>query len=542
MLTAVFYAFSKRENSTLIPSSSVPSYSMQIDINDPNTSVLNPQLRVRMPSSGTSLLSYNYVYIQDLLRYYYIDDWTYNADGTWTASCSVDVLSSWKSYIMNSPGYIGRAEMYYSPTVPDKSYPVKIEPVTIRDNALTGFTGLPGTGGTVLLTVTTTQTPPNGTLSLGMLGGVRTYAFTMTEFLSFVKNLLGWSTDIDPTQIIARPWELRYYIQSQNTYESDWFKSLYTPAEYIVSCRYYPFQFPSALGTTNVPVILGGWQCGGLGATLIEQLYCEAPFDRTSQQFVWGEISISNVSQVGAYSDDDYPTYAPYAEYALQTPWGTYTLDPSYMSVIMRRQSPKLYWKIMLNLIEGTGDLVVSDTNSVEYVDMSARNTKHEFFRQEVKVATDIPLQSQYQDTLQILGKAIKAGTSVVETIGAFATGNPMGAMNGLANTAFGVADTMSSTQRVADGSTQFKGNATPIVTRITVQQTRYPTVQRAPSLFGIPLKRYVSNLFHAPSGMTDNGAFSGFVQFDYSSFSAPCTETERIKIRNYLEGGVHIE
>lgn len=534
MLTAVFYAFSKRENSTLIPSSSVPSYSMQIDINDPNTSVLNPQLRVRMPSSGTSLLSYNYVYIQDLLRYYYIDDWTYNADGTWTASCSVDVLASWKTYIMTSGGYVGRSEAFFDGGIQDISYPAKNEPVTIRNNVSTGFSPV-AAWGTIVVGIVTSQP----SVSSGIMGGTRYYALNSADFLSFVQHLLGFWTDNTQSSLSTVQWALQEATQTQ--FQNDWFKSLYTPAEYVISCRYYPVKFNIPANATKTPLCLGGWTCGGNGGVLIGRMYEELPYDANGN-YIWGEIDISNVADITVgtqhpYNNDDYPSYAPYASYELQTPWGSFELDANHMSIVLQRTTKKIYWKIMLNLVTGTGTLVVADTPNYNLVDNASMTTKYEFFRQEVNIAVDIPLMAQYQDEMKILTSGAKMLGSALKTFSSISSEDAEGAKKGLINTAFGIADTIESTKRYADGSKQYNGNNTPLITQMTVQQVRYPTVEKAPSLFGKPLKRYVSAL-----NSYNGSAFSGFVQLDYSNFKAPCTEIERARVRNYLEGGVHIE
>ena len=536
MLDATFYTFSKRENSTLLPTDSLPHYSMQININDNETSLLSPQIRVRFPSN-VNLLPYNYVYIPQLFRYYYISDWSYGADGLWTASCTVDALASWKTYIYSSGGYVGRAEEFYDGGIQDISYPPKNEPVTIRNNAQTGFSAVPGFG-TIVIGIVTSQPGVN----VGMMGGTRYYLMDRADFLSFVQHLLGfWSDNTQQGTIETVEWLMT--TASQQTYQSDWFKSLYTPAEYVISCRYYPVQFNISSSAQKVPLCLGGWTCGGNGGYLANRMYEELPFNTSTGTYFWGEIDISNVSAVGAYSDDDYPTYAPYANYALQTPWGTFELDANLMSIVLKRQNPKIYWKIMLNFATGTGTLVVTDTNTYQLVDASPVTTKHEFFRQEVQIGVDIPLMAQYQNELRVIGDALKATGSAAQTIGSIATGEPFGAMLGLANTALGVADTLASTQRYAEGSKVYNGNVTPLITQMTVQQTRYPTVERAPSLFGRPLKRYVAHLnnYVVPGSSTPQ-AFNGFVQMDYSNFNAPCTETERQEIRRYLEGGVHLE
>lgn len=534
MLNAKFYTFSKRQNSTLLPTDSLPHYSLSIEINDANSSVLAPQLRVGFPV-GVNMLVYNYVYIPELFRYYYITDWVYNADGTWSALCTVDPLASWKTYIYSSGGYVGRSEEFYDGGIQDISYPPKNEPVTIRNNASTGFGAVPGDG-TIVIGVVTSQ----ATQSMGIMGGTRYYLMNRADFLSFIQHLLGfWNDNTQQGVIQTVNWALT---SQADTFQSDWFKSLYTPAEYVISCRYYPVPFAIGSGAVRVPLCLGGWTCGGNGGFLSDLMYQELPYDSTTGTYHWGEIPISNVSAVG-YDNDKYPTYAPYADYALQTPWGTFNLDANMMSVILQRQTPKIYWKIMLNFATGTGTLVVSDTNSYQLVDNAAITTKHEFFRQEVQIGVDIPLMAQYQNELHVITNALKTAESVAHGVGAISTGDPTGAMLGLSNTALGVADTLSATQRYADGSKVYNGNVTPLVTQMTVQQTRYPTVEKAPALFGRPLKRYVQHLnSYTPAGQSTPQSFSGFVQMDYSNFTGPCTESERQSIRAYLEGGVHLE
>ena len=92
-ITATFYTFSKRKNSTGRPSG---GSSNNIYIKDPS-SVLNPQIMLET-SNPTA---YNYCYIPTFDRYYFISDWI-SDHGMWQANCVVDVLASWKNSINSS--------------------------------------------------------------------------------------------------------------------------------------------------------------------------------------------------------------------------------------------------------------------------------------------------------------------------------------------------------------------------------------------------------------------------------------------------------
>lgn len=71
---------------------------------------------------------FNYVYIQELKRYYYIDDITFIRNGYYNLSLSEDVLMTWKDYILQQSGVISRQENNYDLSIQD-------ERLTVRNNA-----------------------------------------------------------------------------------------------------------------------------------------------------------------------------------------------------------------------------------------------------------------------------------------------------------------------------------------------------------------------------------------------------------------------
>lgn len=90
MATAIFYTFSKRKNSTKVPTGSGDSYTVTLKS---GTSLLSPTLLLNISSRPT----YNYLSFEG--RYYFVTDIVSVRNDLWEISCNVDALASWKSAI-----------------------------------------------------------------------------------------------------------------------------------------------------------------------------------------------------------------------------------------------------------------------------------------------------------------------------------------------------------------------------------------------------------------------------------------------------------
>ena len=71
------------------------------------TSVLNPNIRIE---SVDNIAGYNYCYISEFGRYYYIVDITSVRTGCWQVSLRCDVLMSYKDQIKSITGVVVRQE------------------------------------------------------------------------------------------------------------------------------------------------------------------------------------------------------------------------------------------------------------------------------------------------------------------------------------------------------------------------------------------------------------------------------------------------
>ena len=115
-VTIKLYSFSKEENSTKVPSGSAGTQYTGLLIEP--CSVLNPVVKV----NGINGYSYNYAYISEFSRYYFITDWE-TADGFWYLSMKVDALASFKSTIGGSTQFVQRAAGAQDVYLVDDLYP-----------------------------------------------------------------------------------------------------------------------------------------------------------------------------------------------------------------------------------------------------------------------------------------------------------------------------------------------------------------------------------------------------------------------------------
>ena len=82
------------------------------------TSMVNPVITFQ-----GSLPTFNYVYLSDFDRYYYVEDITNVLDNMWSIAMHVDVLMSHKVALRNNTGLIGRQEFVYEPYLRDNMVP-----------------------------------------------------------------------------------------------------------------------------------------------------------------------------------------------------------------------------------------------------------------------------------------------------------------------------------------------------------------------------------------------------------------------------------
>lgn len=223
---ANFYTFSKKRNSTKIPSSgAVPA---QIDLKE-ETSVIRPVIYVS-GISGPYVL--NYCYIAEFSRYYFIENWTWE-NGRWAAELDIDVLASYKAAIGASSQYVVRASAAYNGRITDTVYPAlanySYDGVVLGRNQRQSVIG-----GYFILGVVSS--------SGGVLGSATYYVFdwhTMAYFRGVLLSNVNWTNVTEITDELLQ--------------------TLFNPFQYILSCKWTPYLPPTVQLQSVTSIPFGYW-------------------------------------------------------------------------------------------------------------------------------------------------------------------------------------------------------------------------------------------------------------------------------------------
>lgn len=118
--TVRLFTLSKRDNSTKRPTGNGTSFSCIIKS---GSGILHPTISLDLGKTSDPS-QYNYAYIPDFDRYYFIEEWYFDR-ALWTASLKVDVLATYKTEIGNSNLYVLRSASEHNGDVIDTLYPAK---------------------------------------------------------------------------------------------------------------------------------------------------------------------------------------------------------------------------------------------------------------------------------------------------------------------------------------------------------------------------------------------------------------------------------
>lgn len=292
-----FYIFAKEVNSTERPPAA-EKLTKSCKANG-RIDVINPTISLQLGLGGTnSPAVYNYCYIPNFGRYYFIENWEW-AGGLWTAYCSVDVLATYRTQIYNMSAYVVRSAHSFDGTISDALY----------------------LGRELFKQYTLSYPAPwarsiyQGTVVIGVAGTGSThyYKFSYVNFMKFMANLLS----DDYVSDVIGTWGLQVYSEA---------KSIVDPLQYITSVVYIPLTSSDVTGIDHVEVGFGtvgqyihdkAWECE------------EIPLGNTST--TTETVMITNIPTHPWDSDrGEYLNHAPWTSYTLDVvPFGSVELDPS---------------------------------------------------------------------------------------------------------------------------------------------------------------------------------------------------------------------
>lgn len=211
-MNVVFYNHSKRSNSTKLPTEGVTIPCVLKD----GCSVISPILEIKTATRP----NYNYAYISDFGRYYYVDDWTYYR-GIWNCSLSVDVLTSWRSNVLNTTAYVEYSSSNYSLDYTDTRVMSTQEKEVVLTQTPSELSIFSSTGCYILSVISIDANGYNGACAV--------YALSQSQLSQF-------SSTITSQNFLDGIWE-----GIKNAFNN--------PFDAIVSCRWIPFDISDLSGT-----------------------------------------------------------------------------------------------------------------------------------------------------------------------------------------------------------------------------------------------------------------------------------------------------
>lgn len=322
---AYFFNFQKKSNSTKAPTqtqweSGLDAKVVLLDM----TSILTPTFKLELSTPPmASTTKYNYCYVPDFKRFYFIDEWrTYQ--GLWYCDCKCDVLASYRTAILGSTQYVKRSASEWDLSILDSVYPAKAIPsistkyesnetiYNFADSYSTDYVVVINTMGAVDVD------PSDATTILKKVEAGGNYYVTTMKGLSVFLDFLTK--------------DFREYYAGTTELSADTAEMIYNPFEYIKSIKVFPNTSvfdPSAHPNQGlVPIKFGFWETNASDAYSPAQHYCYRLMNPIySYSFYIPLGDHPQKATRGAKMNG-----APYSSYVLHyEPYGSIELDASML-------------------------------------------------------------------------------------------------------------------------------------------------------------------------------------------------------------------
>lgn len=376
-MNVVFYNHSKRSNSTKLPSGGTEIACVLKD----DCSVISPVLEIKTATRP----NYNYAYISDFGRYYYVNDWSYNR-GIWSCTLTVDVLTSWRTSILGTTAFVEYSSSNYSMDYTDTRIMSTQEKEISVSEAPTSLYPFSSTGCYILSVISTDANGYNGACAV--------YAMTQSQLAEF-------SATITANSFLDGIWE-----GLKNSFNN--------PFEAIVSCRWIPFSVDDLSGTTKSIVIT--YADSGVQGKLL------------TSNFKSLGVSI-NLPRLG--TDASFLDISPFVSATLYLPFiGTVPLDID------------AYYKSGTFAISMECDVVTGD---IVYTVGSSFNAFTSTYSG--NCSTQIPLSNNAPDSVGMIASSSGVIGGIVSAVSGIATKNPKLIAQGLGAAGIGTVGSLKSAE-----------------------------------------------------------------------------------------------
>lgn len=307
-----FYNFAKTPNETKVPSDG--GLQLRCVLKE-TCSVLQPILETNNPN----IAKYNYFYIEQWKRYYFISDVTYLGNQTFRVEGRVDSMGSFRSSILSSNQYIARAATGYDESIPDAFFPAK------AGRRRASYQGYP------LADVAGDY--KQGIFVLGIVGKNAGYSGIPVTYYGMDFAQMALFND---------------YLFNQGNYGSmisdDIVKAFFNPMDFVVSCVYIPY-----------PVALANFEDGSLDFGWFQ---ADGIFPKIIGPYNYNDASLNHTFTI-TKPHKDFRDLAPWTQYRLWVGNAYYDLPPEKLY-----KYSELHISTTLDLVSGLANTDVRLWNS----------------------------------------------------------------------------------------------------------------------------------------------------------------------------------
>lgn len=351
----LYSGFTKPDNSTRLPDTGDTFPCLVVE----PCGVINPRISL---ANGVAWnpSKYNYAYIQEWRRYYWVNEWTFDS-GRWYVELTVDTLTSFKDEILSREEYIVRSASEYDLSIIDQLYPAKAE-YRVVNGEFRPFAYNTLRTGTFVLGVA------NGRSS--SVGGVTYYCGSqddMSSLFEFMYSSTDWLNGADIDDI-----------------SDDLLKCLVEPAQFLSSLMWFP------LSVDQVKSQYGGYVGAGWWQTDVNLNYAQ------------GMVVLEGQFNRGSHPQQARGTYLNYQPYTVAK---MYVPPFGSVEINLEKYPPNstVKFQIQIDTVTGAGMLFI-------YPEGAPVGSGQQFFAQ---IGVSIAITSMQSD---ILGAITTVGTTVAHS------------------------------------------------------------------------------------------------------------------------------
>lgn len=492
-----FGTFAKEINSTKQINVSGPTTqgftNIECQLKD-NVSFLSPVLLV---DDQVFDPSWNYAYIYIWNRFYFVHDTVISTGGIWEVQLALDVLASWKSYIVGMSAYVARSASHGSDFIPDSTWS---HTANIYTTTTTIDIGLDEDGCYLLYTASNAMSAdalPAGVTYEGP-PGTSCYLCTKVQLAHIISYLFSsaFFNDVKGTM---------------DTTTEAVAKMIFNPFQYVVKCMWLPLDPQDIPALPDSPVRFGWWEANdpAFSGALIQTPYIYKGFNFT----------------LGSYND-----------------WtdrdGNWTKNDIYIPGIGTLSIPVDYQGQSMN---GVLDIDLATGACAAYIKDATGNL---IVSGSGQLGADVQLSGLYKDITQngvsgLLGAA-------KHTIGGAITGYIRGLRN-MQTTDKSLGGMIDSLGTVATETVQGTQAAIqPTASSVGQSGTRVVNARHTDILVCTSTYNKLSDnhlyLGKACNQVMSLANLSGYTEIVNPKADIPCTSEETQMINNFLSGGFYLE